>query len=1089
MDPSSPYPDRRHRRATVVFADISGFTRLAERLDPERLLELTEACHAAMERATVEDGGTIDKFIGDAVMALFGAERGLEDTAGRAVAAALAMRESVDALAKEFDLPATVGLHIGIDTGSMIAGHMGGDERKDFTVLGDVVNVASRLQGKATVGEILVGPATHRETLGRYAFQSLGALSLAGRDKPVEAYAILGVAGSAAEGLAVQPLLGRSDEIQVFENALDNITVQGGVIWLEGEPGIGKSRLLAELVGSAGDRGLRCATGRAETTGRLRTFRALAELLEDLLETGTTTEGDPATEVVRDAFREAGLSPADRTEALLLRLLGKPLDAAQTASVQDLEADVLRVLQQKTVADLLAGMAQREPLVLCFEDVHWLDPSTRRILGDLFWIAREHRVLFVLTTRPDFPETTGALATALRATSGIATTELNLGPLNPAQSREVLLNALGTSSLPTELRVKVGDRAGGNPFFLEEIARTLRDFDAVRVVDGRTELNTEIGDLPLPGTVEETIMARVDRLTSPERELLEFASVLGRIAPLRLLHQVAPDHLDVDGVLAKLVERGILCLGSGEETSETEFRFTHALIQEATYRGMLSSRRRQLHGALAQEIEASFSEENLIGYQAMLALHYLAAGKSREAQPHLIAAGNAAAANAASAEALEYFESAYRIRQESNDGGMAPEDSTMLERRLATSLLQAGYHERARPFFDAAAAGLGETRRWTTPRQAQFYLMADVARIFFRVFILRGKMSRRPADAEMRDRLALLYERARAESIADPEHFLYDSMRLTALVTSVEPGTVKQSFPLYAGAALLFAYSGLSFRISRRFASIAGNLVHESNPDDIFTYRLMLFLTDYFEGNWKKDHGIDEDLIKRVLATGRLWDVDTFLGVDHLKAIEEGDFDRAARRRQQVRNLLEAYGYRFSATTRDALEVYARFGEKRWGEALAAVEIYKQSPMPMLNLLATGLEGRILAEMQDWKRLDAVLEAGSRLEKEVGRVTPFHGCHLAIARQAGALNEYQVALQTSRNTRPARRKAARAAKVAAGIAERMAPIRVPNLRLEARLAALNGQEEKAAKLFQKARREAESLGQGRELEILDGKGI
>ena len=1087
MDPSSPHPDRRQRRATVVFADISGFTRLAERLDPERLLELTEACQAAMERATVDAGGTIDKFIGDAVMALFGAEHGLEDTAGRAVAAALAMHASVDAIIREFDLPRSVGLHIGIDTGSMIAGHMGGDERKDFTVLGDVVNVAGRLQGKATVGETLVGAATYRETLGRYAFQSLGALELKGRDQPVEAYAVLGVAPSAQESLAVLPLLGRNHEIATFRAALENLPTKGGVLWLEGEPGLGKSRLLTEWVQLAGEQGVRCATGRAETTGRLRTLRAVAELLEELFGTGGGTEDDQATGLLRDALGEAGLPTNDRTEALLLRLLGQPLNSAQTASVQDLEADVRRALQQKALADLLVGLSEREPLVLCFEDVHWLDTSTRRVLEDLFWITREHRVLFILTTRPDFPETAGALASALQSTDGVETIKLRLGPLDPAQSREVLLQALGASSLPAELRAQIGERAGGNPFYLEEIARTLRDVEAVRVIDGRTEFNAGVGELPLPGTVEETIMARVDRLAPPARELLEFASVLGRIAPLRLLQQAAPEHLDTATILDGLVARDILRLRRGEQNREAEFRFTHALVQEATYRGMLASRRKQLHGKLAEAIAANFSAENLIGYEALLAMHYLAAGQPALAQPHLIAAGDAAAANAASAEALEYFESAYRIREESRSDGKMSEDGGLLERRLAISLLHAGYHERARPFFDAAAAGLGETRRWTTPRQAQFYLVADVARIFFRVFVLRGKMSRRPADQEMRERLDLLYERARAESIADPEHFLYDSMRLTALVTSVDPGSVKQSFSLYAGAALLFAYSGLSFGISRQFAAIAGGLVHESNPDDVFTYRLMLFMTDYFEGNWKIDHGIDEELIERVLATGRLWDVDTFLCIDHIKAIEEGDFPRASRRRKQIRNLLEAYGYRFSATTRDALEVYAYSGERRWDEALQAVEVYKRSPMPMLNLLAAGLEGRILVEMQDWVRLGTVLETGRRLENEVGRVTPFHGSDLAIARQAAAMQEYQVAIQTSQGTRAARRKAEHAAGEAAGMAQRMASIRVPNLRLAARLAELNGQDQKAAQLLQEAQQQAETLGQRRELVVLDGE--
>ena len=1106
MSEQSESRESQRRQATVIFADISGFTAMSEKLDPEEVTEVVNDCFAMVERIVHDLGGTIDKYIGDAVMALFGADRALENAPRRAVTAAIEIRAGLARLNQERRLPAPLAVHIGVNSGLVIAGEVGGEKKRHFTVMGDTVNLAARLEDASEKGQIFVGPATYAETKGDFEYRPTKPLSLKGKAEPVQAYEVVAVKekpdlptlGAATRQISSE-LVGREQEVAALRERIASfLSGAGGITSIVGEAGIGKSRLLAEISGIAELTVATVLTGRAVSVGSGLSYHPFIELLRTWAGIKSADDEREARAKLEAAL--ALLTPDAGPEILpfIATLMGVRLTGAHAERVRGIEADAMERLILKAMNDLLGLLSAQRPLLLFFEDLHWADLSSIKLLESLLRLCVEHPLLFVFAARPGFGDTAERILTAARERFADRNLEIVLEPLDDRQSQVLIRNLLRVDNLPHATRQLIARKAEGNPFYIEEIVRALIDQGAVEMHGDRLAVTAKIDSVTIPGTVQEVILVRVERLDPQAQRLLQIGSVIGRNFFHRLLVELAgsPDA-DLEPMLAMLKERQVIVERRVRRTAsirrqtfaaEREYVFKHALIQETIYQSLLNRTRRELHLRAAEAIERVFADQ-IDDFYGMLALHYGRAEKLDKAEEYLLKAGDVAVRSAASAEALGYFREAYRIFKMIHGEGGDPKRKVLLEKNIASALLLTGHLAEARPHFDRALEFLGEKVARTT-KEAYRQLAFDAIRVIFRMLVLRGRMSRRPSTPELREAINLLYSRCRVESIADPEWFLFDSMYMVGRLSTVDPTTIDQAFAQWAGVALLFSYSGISFNFSRRAAKIAESLLREDRPADLFTYHLMNFMRDYFEGLWERPSGVDDALIERVMRTGQLWDVDTFLGMDAYKHLDQGNWEAARVRLTKISEIAHDYGYSFAETNEMAIPIFTAVARRDLDTALDGVERYLERPEEMLNLIGLGNKAKILilkaSQEKPGRTLEAAgktLEEADALLRRMGRATPFHSGWYRTAKLMYDVAELDRAAGSNDRALAATTRIRGAATVKAALrtAAALAMIRTEVYRFAGSYFWLLGKAKRATRWWEESLREGQRLGARPEL--------
>jgi len=715
---SATVDERDERRVvTVLFADVAGSTALAERIDPEELRvlqgELFDLVNAEVERF----GGISEKFVGDAVLAVFGVPLTHDDDAERAVRAALAVRDGFPRLARDVlrRHGAAIGLRIGVNTGEVVAGRDAA-ARGELMVSGDAVNVGARLQQRAEPGQVLVGERTHATTRRAVEYASVGRASAKGKRDPVPAWEALAVAAlpgiRGAEGLSA-PMIGRDEELVVLDALANRVERERApqLVTTYGHAGVGKTRLLIEFVARLDT--ARVLHGRCLPYGEGITYWPLGEAAKGY---AGILDSDPAHDAL--AKLEAAVAadvPAERAPAVVEALgwtiaIGLPDDEDR-----DLGA-VLRDAWSRFLTDLGRGGLT----VLVVEDVHWASEPLLELLEHVTDNLVDTAVLTVCTARPEFFDSRARWGGGLRDS-----TSIRLSPLPEDESLLLVDALLGADGLPRGLRERIVTRAEGNPFYVEEILQMLIDRKAIARHDGRWTVRADVGDVDLPDSVHGVIAARVDLLDPASRDALRRCSPMGRV--------FWPAAVGVaDEPIAALARRGLV----SEHSSSTiegmrEFSFKHALTQDVVYASLPRTERRDLHRQVGEWIEATAHGREaevaeIAAYHLDQALGY--GDASPETRDRclrlLVAAGGASLSRAAG-------ESARRLYERAGDLAVAPRDRARALIGLGRAeLLLSGSHRAVDVLADArdAAAGAQDPR-----------LLADALGLYSRSCWLAGR--------------------------------------------------------------------------------------------------------------------------------------------------------------------------------------------------------------------------------------------------------------------------------------------------------------------------------------------------------------
>ena len=779
------------RTVTVLFCDVVNSTGLAERIGPDAMYQMIKRFFALAARHIHRYEGTINQFMGDGFMALFGAPVAHEDHARRAVIAAL---ETRDAVAAQRSSPLGIGdeflmVRIGLHTGPVVIGTLGDDLRMDFTAVGDTMNLAARLQQTASPGSICLSATTHRLVRLYVECLDLGQRTVKNREQPVHVYsAVQAKPRPLGEGSNSNvPIIGRESEVARLREQVERLQLgQGGVVLIVGEAGLGKSRLVREVRRDL-TADVTLLEGRTVSFGQTISYWPFIESVKGYLGIADEDDNEAAWQKLDRVIRS--LFPDDGDEILpyLGSFLALDLPSTMGKQVDLLDAEAMGRQVLLNMRRLFERVAAKRPTLLVIEDLHWMDQSSRVLLEHLLPLVDRVPLLVCCTSRPD-PGVESRLRISLAEQYPGLYSEILLRPLAGSHMSDLIRGLLSEADVPGAFVAALLRKADGNPFFAEEAIAALRDLGVLawEPTSKKWRLTRPVEEIAIPDNVQAAIMARLDRLEQDAKEILKTASVIGRNFLYRIVRAVADQRDALDRHLGDLVVVDLLRQDTSSQ--EVEYWFKHALVQQVTYDTILDSRRKELHLRVAQSIEDCFGAR-LEEFFGLLAFHFTRAEAWDKAQEYLVKAGDQAGRLAGDAEALEHYRQAFDTYMRTLGDKWDVRQRAFLKRRIGETLFRRGEHDEAIEYFQGALQDLGGSRLPDTEPALTLAIASSLLReIAYRAGPwLFGTKRSIQEDLVERERVRVYEAMAWIDFFRLPKRMLLDALLATKSSERVDP--------------------------------------------------------------------------------------------------------------------------------------------------------------------------------------------------------------------------------------------------------------------------------------------------------------
>jgi class 3 adenylate cyclase/tetratricopeptide (TPR) repeat protein len=718
-----------HRRVAVLFANVHGLGEIADRLGPERKPEIAAALNryfVAMDEAVRGFGGVINKMDlydhGDKLLAFFGAPVAHEDDAERAGRAALAMQAVLQAAGEKIKnevsalnlLPADFELrqHIGLSYGYVFAGYVGGERQREYTVMGDEVNLAARLMSVAEAGSVTVSQSVRRKAQALFEVSPRGTVRLKGKSAPVPIFAVTGlrVVPEHVEGLAGirSSLVGREAEWRQLLAAIERLAAgRGQIVSITGEAGLGKSRLAAELrqhLARQPGAGAQWVEARCLSYTEAVSFFPMRELVRQLLGVQPDDSETEAWSKARRALMER-LSPdaANTHLPYLAHFLNLPLDVAVQEKVRYLDAEALQKRTFIAIRELIGAQAWQpgRPLVLALDDIHWIDQASAALLEYLLPLVDQAPLMLLLLYRPERESACWAIHEKAAREFDDRTSQISLGRMSAEDSQQLLANLVPLDPWPPEIQTLILGRTEGNPLYMEELLRGLVDAGILARADSGWRVSGNLAALEVPDTLEGVMMARLDRLGESCRHATQVASVVGRRFQFDLLtHALSEQNpSELNPCLSRVQQQEIV--REAQRLPDLTYAFRHGLMQEVCYGSLLARTRRLYHRKIAAYLEANQAEAE--GDYPLIAHHAFLGQDWPRALRYQQLAGEQAQQLFANHEAIDHFTKALQSAE-----NLPPEETAAarlaIHLNLGELLTTTGKYDQAVEHLDRALA-------------------------------------------------------------------------------------------------------------------------------------------------------------------------------------------------------------------------------------------------------------------------------------------------------------------------------------------------------------------------------------------------
>lgn len=643
------------RVITMLFCDVKGSTAAAEKVDPETWTDIMNGIFEFMIRPVYKYEGTVPRLMGDAILAFFGAPIAHEDDPQRAVLAGLEIQEGIKEFAEEVRIKHGLefGLRVGINTGLVVVGAIGSDLRMEYTAIGDAINLAARMEQTAQVGTIQISDETYKLVAPFFDVESLGGVEVKGKSVPIQTYRVLRAKSAPGqlrglEGLS-SPLVGRDLQLELLNARVKDLASgTGSVVAVVGEAGLGKSTLIAELKKSVSQ--FVWLRGDSLSYTRSISYHPWRQVIRQSVD---ANENDSPAEVRHKLgyVCECCTLPGGDIPFLEAMLAVESEESAKV--VMGFQGDALNQRMIDATRGFLCGLAVESPLVIVFDDLHWSDEASLNLLLKVADLSKTQPILFICMSRPDTTTASWNIIQKIKENLADDFHPIDLEPLQVNQTETLLNNLLGVKDLPQSILGLIVEKAQGNPFFVEEIIRSLIETKQLVRENNHWKAAGDSATISLPNTLRGVLSARIDRLPETSRHVLQNAAVIGRLFDVRVLKPLTSLNGGLDAQIQYLREVSLI------EALQNEFAFRHVLIQEATYESILIKKRAELHrriGEIMEEVHAERIEE----FAPLLAYHFYSAGDERSLKYDIIA-GEKSARLYANAEAATHFHRALEV--------------------------------------------------------------------------------------------------------------------------------------------------------------------------------------------------------------------------------------------------------------------------------------------------------------------------------------------------------------------------------------------------------------------------------------------
>ena len=679
---------------SILYVDIAGFTTISETMDPEKVQDMLNTIFENISYSINKYGGTVHKYIGDEVMALFGAPIAYENHAERAGRAAIEINKSINDVTEMISI--SINLHIALHSGEVVLGKIGAENVQDYTVIGDTVNVAARLEKIAPAGKILVSKEFYERTKHAFNFETFGDVEIKGKSMHITCYLLSGIRSARDKIRGIKeletPLMGREEELKFLNEQLNETKESDSlrIVIMKGQPGIGKSRLFHEF---------RDTLNRKENiffeTRSLPFGQEELHPFKQLIRNITSISSDMKEQEAKESAMTSFNNLFGTTDLGVLDLLDIILDFT---SVKEIEIEPKRKQQimYYTIENLFKNLSKKKTLIIGFEDFHWADSSSLLLLRHLIDFLQDQPILFILITRPLLKDNPVADFLSIFSDKKFSSV-FELKPLDEEVSLKLIATLLSIDKIPSEVKEKIVKRGEGNPLFIEELLKVLIDQKLIYREGDSWVAQKEIEVQDIPQTINEIVMGRVDLLDSIEKNILQYASVIGRIFWDKPLREAFKQTMISE--LSSLSDKGFVRqrVESIFEDAK-EYIFNHILIRESVYSSILKRVRKKIHADFASWLETNYPEMKSI-ISNLLAFHFEKGEFWEKSGYYYLESGKDATKNYSNEEAFDHYNKALKILSEYKPDSKYLYD---LYKELGKVLTKTGKNEEAEKYLTLA---------------------------------------------------------------------------------------------------------------------------------------------------------------------------------------------------------------------------------------------------------------------------------------------------------------------------------------------------------------------------------------------------